>query len=106
MLNKIVEIKDPKEFKKFIQGKQIRVSPHALDRLDYGQRGIFTEEGLRLPLLRAIPHFVAVQINQRYTVYYQQKELYLNLILELKEDGSLEIISFMKKRTLPITKHE
>ena len=100
--NEIEQIKDPLWFKNFVKGKEILVSPPATDRLDQGQRLIFTEETLRLPILRDTPNFIAIQKNGRYTVYYKRKEHYLNIILEVKGERSLQIISFMKKRILPI----
>lgn len=97
----IREIREGKWFKEQVETRDISICPHAFDKIYQAQRGIYTEESLKIPLMREVPHFVGLQENGRFTVYYAQKGFYLNIVVEIKE-RTIEVVSFMKKDTLPL----
>ncbi len=77
------------------------VSNHALDHLSDGQRKIFKEENLIDTLTKEIPHGIGFQRNGRYATFFKKKEGYLKIILELKSDNRLEIVTYMNTDTMP-----
>ncbi|HIH15654.1 MAG TPA: hypothetical protein HA360_01285 [Nanoarchaeota archaeon] len=97
----IIEVREGRWLLEQIKEKVITICPHAFEKIYQAQRTLFTEEALKLPLQREVPHFVALQQNGRYTIYYHRKNFFLNIIIEIKE-GEIEVVSFMKKDTLPI----
>ncbi|MDP3727896.1 MAG: hypothetical protein Q8R18_00435 [bacterium] len=97
----IIEVREGRWLLEQVKEKVITICPHAFEKIYHAQRALFTEEALKLPLQREVAHFVALQKNGRYTIYYHRKFFYLNIIIEIKE-GEIEVVSFMKKDTLPI----
>lgn len=58
-----------------------KVSPHAFDRLDESQRGIYDSAWLKR-YLKQRPHKAVLQANGRMALLYREKQDYVKVIVE------------------------
>ncbi len=100
--NKIVrEVrKEEYELIKEKYGERIIISPHAVDYLSMGQRGVFREIDLIRSLLQERPYFIGLQKNGRYSVIFRRTEGFMKIILEIRRD-CIVIITFMEVEMVP-----
>ena len=79
---------------------KIKVSKHALFRLNEMQRGLFDEEALVETLNFEKPVLFGIQKNLYYAVFFSKKNGFMKVIFKLDEE-SLKIITFYVVKKLP-----
>ncbi|MAG61150.1 hypothetical protein CL619_05155 [archaeon] len=87
-------------YKSLIKGKEIILSPHALDHLSSRQRKIFNKEDLIQMIKKDNPIRIYLQENNRYRVYYRRSDGFRNVILSIFNQR-VTIVSFMNIRNIP-----
>lgn len=80
--------------------KRICVSNHALDHLHIGQRKLFKEEELIKIVRTRTPCIVGIQENNKYSIYYRQKDHFIKIIADVNQ-SELKIITFINTINLP-----
>src|SRR3989304_3167964 len=83
-----------------LRKQDIVVGAHALDYLSNAEREVFDKNMLVRPLRQERPAFIGFQEDGRYAAYFDRKENYLKIIIAEKANR-LEVVTFLKTRTLP-----
>jgi mRNA-degrading endonuclease RelE of RelBE toxin-antitoxin system len=81
-------------------GKEIVVSPHALDHLSERQRKVFKDSDLINMVERESARVVYLQQNGRYSAHFRRSDGYRRLVLEV-EDEKITIVTFTDPPELP-----
>lgn len=86
-------------FKDLLKGREITISPHALDHLSNNQRKLFKSEELIQMIQKDNPRKVYLQYNGRYATYYRKSKGFQKIIMELSKEAI--VITFMNLSSLP-----
>ena len=89
-----------------LEYSDIRVSPHARFRLSQKQREQFTEKALADILVQRKPLLIGIQENGRYAVIFREGFRFLRVVFELKQNATLEIVTFLITDTMPRIENE